>query len=170
MARCVKPAGRISARECFRFKVNNLRDWHANNDLEIVYRFKWDDERPTRRLIDVTSSFGEKLYVGYHYRKLLHRLRKAMIAFSLDVEDLGDESGGDGLVGQCYSLYMTADFAWEFGTTWHRAHAYTDCDRGRCSGNKKHSRFSPCAARSIHGVCLYYCRIYPLPRRDVARH
>lgn len=90
------------------------RDWHANNDLEIVYRLKWDDERPTRRLIDVTSSFGEKLYVGYHYRKLLHRSRKAMIAFSLDVEDLGDESGGDGLIGQCYSLYMTADFAWEF--------------------------------------------------------
>jgi hypothetical protein len=90
------------------------RDWHSNNDLEIIYRFRWDDELPMRRLMDVTSSFGEKLYVGFHQRKLLHRPRKPIVAFSLDVDDLGDESNGDGLAGQCYSLEMTADFAWEF--------------------------------------------------------
>jgi hypothetical protein len=90
------------------------RDWHSNNDLEIIYRFRWDDELPMRRLRDVTSSFGEKLYVGFHHRKLLHRPHKPLVAFSLDVDDLGDESDGDGLAGQCYSLEMTADFAWEF--------------------------------------------------------
>jgi hypothetical protein len=90
------------------------RDWHSNNDLEIIYRFRWDCELPVRRLVEITSSFGEKLYVGFHHRKLLHRPHKPVVAFSLDVDDLGDESDGDGLAGQCYSLEMTADFAWEF--------------------------------------------------------
>ncbi len=94
--------------------INQAKGTVSHNDLELVYSFRWDDAKPQRNLVDVTSNSGECLYVGYRHRKLLHRPQPVLIAFSLDVDDLGDESDADGLAGQCYSLEMTADFAWKF--------------------------------------------------------
>ena len=86
----------------------------STNELVHLCLFRWDDATPTRQLVDVTSNYGEILYVGYQHRKLVKQSVKPLVAFSLAVDDLGDESDGDGLAGQCYSLEMTADFDWQF--------------------------------------------------------